>query len=131
MYNIFATEWSNPQNANTAIGNITPTDALRLFLGAYLTDQTDKVINAPQSIDEQNARKYQNSAVNFPFIRFCAVVMMPKSFKGEKYAKPATTATPTMFPRKQTGNCHIFLTPILGMEATMPVNNFISNMTMA
>ena len=68
MYNIFATEWSNPQNANTMMGKITPTEALRLFLGAYLTDQTEKVINAPQRMEEQNARTYQKSAFNLPCI---------------------------------------------------------------
>ena len=34
IYKVFATEWSKPQNANTTMGNITPTVVDKPFLGA-------------------------------------------------------------------------------------------------
>ena len=129
MYRVFATEWSKPQNANTMMGNITPTVVDKPLRGAYFTAPMERVIKNPQRIAEQHALIAQRSAKIFAEIIVCAVGMT-RSAKGENLIIIAVTSTPSIFPIKQTGSFQKFLAPISGMSEIKPVNSFISNITM-
>ena len=82
-YSIFATEWSNPQKANTAIGNKTPSVVERFFFVAWFTDQTERVINNPQRIEEQRALIAQLFADSFVVARAfaCGITVSAKGVK--------------------------------------------------
>lgn len=129
IYNVFATEWSKPQNANTTIGNITPTVVDRPFRGAYLTEPMESVIKKPHKTEEVNAFNAQFSAFTFAdiILRACGTML---SAKKEFCNKSAVATTPSILQRKQTGSFQRFFTPISGMSDTNPVNSFISYITM-
>ena len=130
MYKVFATEWSKPQNANTMMGNITPTVVDKPLRGAYFTEPIERVIRNPQRIAEHNALIAHKSVKILPSIN-AAPLGTTASAKGEYFTSTAVKITPSMLPKKQTGNFQKFFTPISGMSEIKPVNSFISNITIA
>ena len=112
------------------MGNVKPTVALKPFLGAYFTDQTERVINIPQRMEE-----HKDAIAQFSALSFAKIKVLPKGkvllAMGEKETTKKIIATPMAFPRKHTGKVQRFFLGILGMSATMPVKSFISKVTMA
>ena len=110
-------------------GEHTPTVVDKPLRGAYFTAPIERVIKNPHSAPEHNALMPHKSAESLAVIIAvdCAWAI---SARGEKYTKMDANKTPSMLPRKQTGNFHRFFAPISGMYEINPVNNFMSNITM-